>query len=86
MKKYKAAMNLVLREQKYDDAVVALTQHLEDYPNGRFAPNSQYWLGEVYMQKNELEQARQWFTRVISEFPSNNKVPDAKNKIFRNRT
>ncbi len=81
MKNYKAAMNLVLREQKYDEAIKALNKHLEDYPRGRFSANAQYWLGEVHLQKKELEQARQWFSRVLGEYPEHTKVPDAQYKL-----
>jgi len=81
MKNYKSAMNLVLREQKYNEAIVALNKHLEDYPRGRFSANAQYWLGEVYMQKKELEKARQWFSRVLGEYPEHTKVPDAQYKL-----
>lgn len=81
MKHYRGAMNLVLKERKYDAAVVALTEHLQLYPQGRFAANAQYWLGEVYLQKNELESARDWFSRILGDFPQHSKAPDAQYKL-----
>lgn len=81
MKHYRDAMNLVLKERKYDAAVVALTEHLQLYPQGRFAANAQYWLGEVYLQKNELELARDWFSRILGDFPQHSKAPDAQYKL-----
>jgi len=81
LKSYKAAINLVLREHKYDQAIDALGQHLDTYPRGRYSANAQYWLGEVYLQKNELEPARQWFSRLLGEFPEHSKVPDAQFKL-----
>ncbi len=81
MKRYRAAMNLVLKEQRYDQAIVSLKKHLEDFPSGRFTANSKYWLGEVYLEKKEYEEARQWFSRVLGEHPDHNKVPDTQYKL-----
>lgn len=81
MTHYKDAMNLVLRQQKYDEAIEALKEHLELFPDSKFAANSQYWLGEVYLQKQELEEARQWFSRVLSQYPDHTKAPDAQYKL-----
>lgn len=81
MKRYRSAINLVLKEQRYDEAIVALKKHLDDFPTGRFIVNAKYWLGEVYLEKKELEQARQWFSSVLGEHPEHNKVPDSQYKL-----
>lgn len=81
MQQYKDAMNLVFKDQKYDEALVALTQYLNDFPAGRYAANAQYWLGEVCLKKELYDQAKNWFSRVIGEFPDNPKVPDAQYKL-----
>lgn len=81
MKQYREAMNLVLKEKRYDDAIVALKAYLGGFPKGRFAGNAKYWLGEVYLEKKALEDSRQWFARVLSEHSGHNKVPDAQYKI-----
>lgn len=81
MKRYKAAMNLVFKEQKYDEAVVALTEYLNEFPTGRYSANAQYWLGEVYLKKQDLEQARQWFSKVLNEHPQHGKASDAQYKL-----
>lgn len=78
---YRSAIDLVLKQQKYDQAADALIQHLQDYPNGRYAANAQYWLGEIYLLKNELETARQWFAKLLSTYPDHSKVPDAQFKL-----
>lgn len=41
---YRAAIDLVLKQQDYDRGIDALKQHLDTYPNGRYAANAQYWL------------------------------------------
>lgn len=78
---YRAAIDLVLKQQRYDEAIVALKNHLKTYPSGRYAANSTYWLGEIYLLKNDLEQSRQWFTQLLAQFPRHRKVPDGKFKL-----
>jgi len=46
-KAYRQAFDL-LKAGKFDVAANALQGFLKDYPNGRFADNAQYWLGEAY--------------------------------------
>ena len=55
------------------------------YPNGRYAPNAYYWLGELYLvvQPPDLEQARQSFNQLLTQYPTNSKVPDALYKLGR---
>ncbi len=81
---YRAAYALV-RGQKFDQAVTAFQQFLVQYPNGRYAPNAYYWLGELYLvvQPPDLEQARQSFNQLLTQYPTNSKVPDALYKLGR---
>lgn len=81
IQQYRSAIDLVLKKQQYDEAVVALQEHLNTYPNGRYSANAVYWLGEIYLLKNDLEQARQWFTRLMTDYPKHRKVPDGKFKL-----
>lgn len=81
LQRYRDAIDLLLKQQDQDGAIAALNKHLEDYPRGRYAANAQYWLGETYLLKGNLDLARKWFSQLISEFPNHNKVPDAKFKL-----
>ncbi|MGH1373344.1 MAG: tol-pal system protein YbgF [Cellvibrionaceae bacterium] len=81
MQRYRTAIDLVLRKKDYAQAIVAFNQYLRDFPQGRYAPNCQYWLGEIYLLQNELEQAREWFTRLTTDFPDHGKAPDANFKL-----
>jgi len=77
---YKAAYDL-LRQRQVDQSLVAFKDYLKTYPNGEFAANSCYWLGEIFLLKNQLPQARDWFAKLLQDFPESNKVPDAKFKL-----
>ena len=75
---YTAAYKLVAAN-KPADAIDALTRFLRDYPDGKFAGNAYYWLGEAYLAlpDADLERARQAFVQVQTRFPTHAKVPDA---------
>ena len=79
---YRAAYALV-RSQEFDDAVTSFKQFLQRYPDGRYAPNAHYWLGELYLVVKPAapELARQSFTLLLDEYPDHAKVPDAMYKL-----
>jgi tol-pal system protein YbgF len=79
---YRAAYALV-RGQQFDQAVEAFRQFLGNYPDGKYAPNAHYWLGELYLvvQPANLESSRQSFMLLLSQYPDNNKAPDALYKL-----
>jgi len=83
IKHYRGAIDLVLREKKYDQAIVQLKEHLDTYPKGRYSANAIYWLGEIYLLKNNLEQSRQWFSQLLADYPGHRKAPDGKFKLAR---
>ena len=43
------------------------------YPHGGYTANAQYWLGELYMVKNDYPQAIEHFNVVLQAFPSSSK-------------
>lgn len=79
---YETALELI-RNRQYDLAIAQLQAVIEQYPDGVYAPNAYYWLGEVYAAKPEPEydKARQALAQVISFFPDHRKVPDAAFKL-----
>lgn len=77
---YAAAYDL-LRQREYDAAVTALKDYLTRFPSGAYAGNSYYWLGEIYLLKEDLPQARDWFDKLLTNFPNDRKVADAKFKL-----
>ena len=79
---YRTAYSEV-RSQQFDEAVIAFKQFLQDFPDGRYAANAHYWLGELYLviTPPDLESSRQAFTLLLDQYPDNSKVPDALYKL-----
>lgn len=79
---YRSAYSLV-RSQQFDQAVDAFNQFLRNFPDGKFAPNAHYWLGELYLviDPPDLEASRQSFSLLLSQYPDNAKAPDAMYKL-----
>lgn len=81
MQSYRAAIDLVLRQKNYDQAVIAFNQYLTDYPQGTYAANSEYWLGEISLLQGDLEKSRVWFERLLTDYPAHDKAADAQYKL-----
>ena len=81
---YRAAYGKV-RERDFDNAVLAFTEFLFNYPFGRYAPNAYYWLGELHLvvEPPDPELARQNFKLLLDQYPADPKVPDALYKLGR---
>jgi len=77
---YRSAYDL-LKQRQVDQAITAFSDLLIDYPEGKYAANAHYWLGEIFLLKNDLESARQWFTRLLDGFPGHRKVPGTQFKL-----
>jgi tol-pal system protein YbgF len=77
---YQAAFSL-LQNKKYDEAITAMQNYLTHYPNGQYAANAHYWLGEIYSLQNKSNLASQEFQTIINKYPNDQKVPDAMLKL-----
>lgn len=79
---YDTSLELI-RNRQYDLAITQLQAVITGYPEGIYAANAYYWLGEVYAAKPQpdYEKARQALAQVITFFPENRKVPDAAFKL-----
>ncbi|MDO3388817.1 YbgF trimerization domain-containing protein [Gilvimarinus sp. SDUM040013] len=77
---YGAAYDL-LKQRQIDASVQGFKDHLQAYPRGEYASNSYYWLGEIYLLKDNLPEAQRWFGDLLAEFPDSRKVPDAQFKL-----
>ncbi|WP_428239887.1 tol-pal system protein YbgF [Gynuella sp.] len=79
-KQYDQAKDLI-RQKKYDDAVAAFTQYINDYPDSSYTPNAWYWMGEVYLVLRETEKAKGAFQAVVDQYPDHQKYPDSLYKL-----
>ncbi len=77
---YDAAFE-ALKNGQYAEAARRFQGFLSQYPDGEYAPNAQYWLGESYYVTQNYQIALDAFERLLSQFPSSNKVPDALLKV-----
>ncbi|MDF1760002.1 MAG: tol-pal system protein YbgF [Coxiellaceae bacterium] len=77
---YQTAFALVLKK-KFTPAMEGLQNYLSSYPNGRYAVNAHYWLGEIYLRQSQTDKAVNEFSTVVKNYPKSNKVADSKLKI-----
>lgn len=48
---------------------------------GELADNALFWIGETYFAAKDYTNATRYYTRVVNDYPSQNKAPDALFKI-----
>ena len=70
-----------LKNGQYAEAARRFQSFLAQYPNGEYAPNAQYWLGESYYVTQNYQIALDAFQTLLTKFPDSNKVPDALLKV-----
>ncbi|MCU4675410.1 tol-pal system protein YbgF [Catenovulum sp. 2E275] len=74
---YDKAVNLVLKDQRYDDAIPEFRAFIQQYPNSVYQPNAQYWLGQLLFTKGQYQEAASSFNTVVQKYPDSNKRADA---------
>lgn len=77
---YESAFD-ALKEGRYAEAARRFQSFLTSYPNGEFAPNAHYWLGESYYVTQNYQIALDAFRQLLSQFPNSSKAPDALLKV-----
>lgn len=78
---YEAAVNLVLKERRYDDAIPAFRNFIAQYSNSGYAANANYWLGQLLFNKGELNEAKSAFSAVVSKYSDSSKRGDSLVKL-----
>ena len=77
---YRSAFE-ALKAGRYAESTAAFQAFLQQFPQGRYAPNALYWLGESYYVVRDFRNALVQFQRVVDEHPASSKSPDALLKI-----
>lgn len=82
-KLYNDAIDQLLDQQDYAAAKRAFEQYSATYPEGIYAGNVQYWLGQIFLTEGNSEAAELAFARIVDAYPDHQKTPDAKFKLAR---
>jgi tol-pal system protein YbgF len=77
---YNAAFDQ-LKAGKYADSAELFTSFLTLYPNGVYAPNALYWLGESYYVTQNYQLATQQFRALLDRYPTHDKAAGALLKL-----
>lgn len=78
---YQAAVDLVLVEKDYQQAITAFEAFVIDYPTSGLVANSQYWLGQLLYKEKKRVEARDAFLIVTEKYPDSSKRADSLFKI-----
>ena len=78
---YDRAVNMVLKDKRYEQAIPEFEAFNKRYPNSSYAANAHYWLGQLLFNKGELGKARQEFDMVMNNYPDSSKRSDAMLKL-----
>lgn len=79
-KAYQQAFDL-LRELRYDQAVVAFRNFIKQFPQGRYAHIAQYWIGEANYAQHKFKQSIIDYQTLIDSYPNSPKLAEAMLKI-----
>ena len=74
---YQSAVNLILKERNYDDAIPAFQVFLSTFPSSSYTDNAHYWLGQLLFNKQDWDGAKQQFESVVNQFADSPKRADA---------
>jgi tol-pal system protein YbgF len=77
---YEAAFD-TLRSGDYVGSARQFQAFLERYPDGVYAPNARYWLGESYYATQNYTLAQQQFQALLDRYPTHDKAAGALLKI-----
>lgn len=77
---YQAAFD-TLKSGQYAESARQFQAFLAQYPDGTYAPNALYWLGESYYVTQNYDMAQQQFQALLQRFPTHDKASAALLKL-----
>src|SRR6476659_4461329 len=77
---YEAAFD-TLKAGHYADSARQFQDFLQRYPDGAYAPNALYWLGESYYVTQNYTLAQQQFQTLLDRYPTHDKAAGALLKV-----
>jgi tol-pal system protein YbgF len=78
---YEKAVNLILKDRLYEQAIPEFQAFLKDFPKSSYVPNAHYWLGQLLFNKQDWAGAGEQFQLLISGYPESSKRADATLKL-----
>ena len=78
---YQAAVDLVLVQKDYQQAITAFEAFVIDHPESSLIANAQYWLGQLLYKEKKRNEAREAFLIVTDKYPNSSKRADSLFKI-----
>lgn len=66
-----------LNSGNFDMAMQGFTDYLRYFPQSDYAPNAQFYIGQVYYNKGDYDNAAKAYDVVLEHYSENNKTPDA---------
>lgn len=76
LKDYEAA-HALFKAGKYAQSADAFDKFIAAYPDSKFAPSAQYWLGYAYFSQKNYKGAIAAQEKLIQRYPDHQKAPDA---------
>lgn len=73
---YNAALSAA-RSGRINEALTLFRKFEQDYPNGRYKANADYWIGECLYSQGKLQDALAQFQNVNTVYPTHHKNADA---------
>lgn len=70
-----------LKQGRYAESSQLFSAFLQQYPDGEYAANATYWLGESYYVTQNYQIALETFQSLLSRFPDSRKAPDGLLKV-----
>jgi tol-pal system protein YbgF len=70
-----------LKAGNYAESAQLFQDFLRLYPEGVYAPNARYWLGESYYVTQNYQMAREQFEVLVERYPTHDKTPGALLKV-----
>ena len=77
---YQAAYE-TLRNGHNTRAISEFKSLLSEFPDGEYADNSLYWLGEAFKVNQDFNSSKAAFSKIVTHFSGSPKVPDALLKL-----
>ncbi|MDB4279733.1 tol-pal system protein YbgF [Paraglaciecola sp.] len=78
---YDKAVNLILKDRLYEQAIPEFQTFLQNFPNSSYVPNAHYWLGQLLFNKQDWASAGEQFQTLITNYPDSSKRADATLKL-----